>query len=782
MSPSQGPIAGGTVVTVKGGNFVGTTVKLDGNRITPLSRSDTEIQLRAPKHNNGYAVISVRQGAEAAYGEFLYVPPRLDEIPPGFITTVAGAGAFARDYGVATAASIGVWGLEFDHRGNLYVADAGGGRVRRVRTDGTIELAAGGSTGPDIGDDGPALDAFLVFPRDTAVDADDNLYIGGDACRVRKVNRDGIITTFAGNGDCGFSGDNGLATAARIGVASFLTADTSDLFFIDYDLTTSAVRIRRVHFADGTISTFAGNGAVGFTGDGGPATQASFNLGSERADAGAITLDPDGNLYIADTGNGRIRRIDRHSGIIATFYVPTPGNLAQDAVGAIRSLAADRTGNVYYGGSGRIVKLSPTGQFVASWGNGTYALPVDGASAITSGLGFDIGLAIDAAGNIVYSDSAIGRVRRINVATGLLETLAGIGPQIIGENGPALATIVGGSGDLAIAPTGELLIGDQGTFRLRRLERDGTLKTIGGTGSQIGLQRDGVAATETSLYPVGVKVDSTGAIDVTQPGTIFHIDPKGLIVLLGGRDGTCGYEGDNGVMRQARFCQQWDTARDRDGNLFIADTNNNRIRRADARTNVVTTVVGNGGPVNGNERYGAGQSCGDGGLAINACINTPYGIVFDDVGNLYIAEQSGIRRVDAGGVISTFATIQAPSGLGGVTKLALHQGALFFGNGGIFRIDPSGVMTRIAGSSHDPLIGDGGPAMEANVIAGGQAIGVAIDDEGNLFFGDAGNNRIRAVRYGGVMAPVGSTIQLTASGSNLRATVIDAIGRPIPSV
>src|SRR5437016_3055490 len=144
VAPSQGPIAGGTVVSLKGANFTGVTVKLDRNVLAPLSQSDSEIRLQMPQRDNGYAIVSLTNATGSAYGRFLYLPPRLDEIPPGYITTVAGIGQYGGEYGPATSASIrGPWGLAFDQAGRLYLTDAPNNRVLRIRSDGILEPFAG---------------------------------------------------------------------------------------------------------------------------------------------------------------------------------------------------------------------------------------------------------------------------------------------------------------------------------------------------------------------------------------------------------------------------------------------------------------------------------------------------------------------------------------------------------------------------------------------------------------------------------------------------------------
>ena len=777
--PSRGPIAGGTVVTIRGANFDDASVTLDRKPLVPSSKTATEIQLQMPAHDNGFVVLSVRNASGTDHAEYLYVPPRLNELPSGFITTVAGIGTYTRATGSALQANVNSGTLTF-HAGNLYLGDTGGNRVYQIRGDGTIAVFAGiGLPGAD-GDGGPAIDARVDYPRGVAFDGNGNAYIGGDRCELRRVDPAGIITTVAGDGTCGFSGDEGLARNARIASPTWIAADDEDVFFVDFTYVVEpgsggprdSVRIRRIHLSDGRISTFAGNGAVGYSGDGGAATQASFDFGIRSIDAGALALDPAGNVYIADAGNGRIRKIDRVTGIIDTFHIPQEGE--------VNWLTFDPAGNLHYAANKRIMKLNAQAQLIASWGtSGLAAFVPDGSPAATSVLSAS-SIAIDDAGNILYSDAAANRVRRINSATGLIESVAGIGPAILGEEGPAVESIfaaTNGEGmDLEFAPSGELLIADAPSFRLRVLDRAGTVRTIGGTGSFFGSRSEGVPATEVSMYPIGVAIDADGTIDLTNRSDLFRIDPSGLLYRNSHPDvSLCVLEGDGGPIRNARVCQPMDVLRDRSsGALFIADTNNNRVRRVDAATNIVTTIVGNGGPVSGFERYGFGSYCGDGGPAVDACLNAPWGVDLDGEGNLYISEVGRIRRVDPTGTITTFVEGN------GYSKLLFRDGFLYAATD---RIDRDGNITQIVGrNSQNPLLGDGAPALDARTSATGTAVGIAIDEEGNYFFVDIGHRRIRAVRHGAVLAPPNAQIDLTTNGSLVRAMVRDGTGRPAQSV
>lgn len=746
VTPAQGPIGGGTLVTLTGANLLGVTVQLDGAPVAPSSQSATEIRVVMPKHDSGYIVLSARNASGTSYGEFLYVPPALDALPPGFITTVAGIGTYVRDFGPALNAVVSPSGLALAKNGALYASEPLFGKVDRVNPDGTLErITHFGSAGLSSGDGGPALDAVISFPISLALDAAGNLYVPDHTYRIRRIDAaSGIITTIAGDGIEGYSGDNGQASAARIGLPTHCTISGDNFFFIDFD----AMRVRRIDLKSGVISAYAGGGA-GFAGDGGPALNAKFDVGD--SDRGALAADSHGNLFIGDSNNNRLRRVDAVSGNIDTFATAN----------SIRALAVDANDNIYYAGAGGIVKLAPDGRVLA-----TYAIT-----------GLVPGLAVEPDGNILFSDASASRLRRINVATRTIETVAGIGPAIIGENGPAIESMISPT-DLLMQRDGSILFGDA-TLRIRKLDRNGNVSTIAGTGMNGGASYG--AASSVTLAAVGLDADPLGNLDIPDASVVRRLRVDGVVEPLISRNPNCGYSGDGGLAVDATVCQPFETARDRNGNLFLADTNNNRIRRVDAQSGIITTIAGNGGRRNGFEGYGSGEDCGDGGPALDACINTPYGLAFDGAGNLFIAGESHIRKVNMlTGRIETFAANLH------VTKLLFGFGGLLYGarfGGRLLRFEPGGAFTEIAGSNPvNEGIGDGGPASQALLRTAHQANGIAIDADGNLFLADQGNGRIRAIRYGAVLAPPGATIQASSSGSRITATVRDANGAPAPSV
>jgi len=222
----------------------------------------------------------------------------------GVITTVAGngVGGFSGDHAAATSASLSApFGVAVDKAGNLYIADTSNQRVRKVGTSGTIATVAGNGTEGFSGDGGPATRASLNFPTGVTLDRADNLFVTDQSNhRIRKVTTGGVITTVAGNGDAGFSGDHAAATSASLNLPIGTAVDAAGMLYI---ADTSNHRIRRVS-SDGTVTTVAGNGVGGFSGDGSAATRATLNSPS------GVAVDSAGNLYIADSFNNRIRRLN----------------------------------------------------------------------------------------------------------------------------------------------------------------------------------------------------------------------------------------------------------------------------------------------------------------------------------------------------------------------------------------------------------------------------------------------------------------------------------------
>lgn len=232
----------------------------------------------------------------------------------GIISTVAGNGVdgLSGDGGPAIMAKLSYpWGIALDNSGNLFISNDGVSRIRKVTNDGIINTIAGIDTvngGGYNGDNIPALTAQLSHPSCIALDTIGNLYISDQSMRIRKINTDGIITTIAGTGVSGYSGDNGLAIDAKIGDPIGIISDKmGNIYFTDIDNNV----IRKID-KNGIITTVAGNGSAGYTGDGGPAKLATLN------NPFGLAISNDGTLFIADSYNHAVRKIDT-MGIITTF-------------------------------------------------------------------------------------------------------------------------------------------------------------------------------------------------------------------------------------------------------------------------------------------------------------------------------------------------------------------------------------------------------------------------------------------------------------------------------
>ncbi len=333
----------------------------------------------------------------------------------GQISTVAGSGGagYGGDGGLATSGSLNTpTYVAKDAAGNLYIADVNNARIRKVSASGIITTFAGTGTVGYSGDGGAATAANLRSPAGVAIDRSGNLYIS-DATdyRIRKVSTSGVITTFAGNGSTGFSGDGSAATAAKFSSPYGIAFDTSgNLFVADKGNN----RIRKITSA-GVISTVAGSGGSGYSGDGAAATAALIKAPIN------VATDRYGNVYIADQGNNRIRIISA-SGIINTFAGNGTAGYSGDGAAATAAmlnsplgLAVDNSGNVYVGDvtNNRVRKIATSGTISTYAGTGSAGYSGDGGAATSAQLYAPSGLAIDNAGSLYIADKTNGRIRKV---------------------------------------------------------------------------------------------------------------------------------------------------------------------------------------------------------------------------------------------------------------------------------------------------------------------------------------------------------------------------------
>jgi sugar lactone lactonase YvrE len=327
-------------------------------------------------------------------------PPPPPPPAAGIITTVAGTGTagFSGDGGLATSARLnGPRTLDVDRNGNSYIVDTNNNRVRRVDTAGRITTIAGTGTAGFSGDGGPATSARLNTPHGIVVDRVGNVYIADPPNqRIRKVDTGGRITTVAGNGSSGYNGDGIPATSARLKYPKGVEIGPDGLLYIADN---NNHRVRRVD-ADGTIRTVAGTGSSGFSGDGGPATAARL------AEPRNIDFGPDGSLYIVDQVNDRIRRVSP-GGTITTFA---------SGFGLARDVAVDGAGNVFVADEShkKVYRVDTAGRIYTFAGTGSSGSGGDGGAATSARLNGPRGVAWNpATGTVLIADTGNHKIRRV---------------------------------------------------------------------------------------------------------------------------------------------------------------------------------------------------------------------------------------------------------------------------------------------------------------------------------------------------------------------------------
>ncbi|SVA69660.1 uncharacterized protein METZ01_LOCUS122514, partial [marine metagenome] len=553
-------------------------------------------------------------------------------------------------------------GIATDPRGNIYISHRSQNRIRKLSPNGTITTIAGNGIAGFSGDGVPALKSSLNFPAGLAFDKG-NLYVADrNNHRIRKIDSKGIISTVAGTGIPECCNDNGLAVEAHLHFPSDIDVDTEGNLYIS---DRSNNRIRKVN-PDGIITTIAGLGKPGYGGDFGPADQALLKYPF------GVSHDNKGNFYIADRGNNRVRKIDQR-GIITTIA-----------------------------------------------GDGTHSFGGDYGPANQSSLAFPTDVIVDSLGVIYIADRNNNRVRKID-RLGVITTLMGLSQtEFNGDNEISAETTLHLPFALALNGEDRLLVVDRNHFRVREVRlQSNQVETIAGNGTFLFRGDGGPGGGATLDAPSGIAVDSKGNVLFADRlhQRIRRVGSNGILETVIG-NGKQGNEGNGRPGIEATLHLPEVLVMDREDNIYLTQRTGNAwiIRKSNAE-GIITHFAGNG-------RQG---NTGDGGPAIEASFHTISDIAADGSGNIFIADSinRNIRKVDKNGVISTIAEANL-EGLGTEVHpngiVVDKAGSIFFSDSGsskVYKIDTNGAITLIAGTGDFGDHGDGGLALEAGLRSPG---------------------------------------------------------------
>ncbi len=661
------------------------------------------------------------------------------------------------------------------------------------------------------GDGGPARLAKFREPYSLAMDKNGTLFVADFlGTRIRKISPNGTISHVAGLGGSGFAGDGGPATAARLGGSGTIAVDKAGNLFIGDPWNH---RVRKVT-PDGTILTVAGSGPVWpqdndgqHSGDGGSATQARLMSPS------CVAVDDAGNLYIADPRAQRIRKVNA-AGLITTIAgTGTAGNTGDGALAVNaqldepNALAVDGQGNLYFGqqanGGGRVIrKISPDGKINRVAGNGQPGFGVDGGLALTTGFSVQ-DIAFDARGNLLFVDGLNYRLRRINTA-GVVETLAGRGEYLWyfnGDGGAATAASLRAPSSVTVDERGNIYVAERSGNTIRRLsptnasdanapvvtvtapatlavttpfpmitlrgyatDNDGVFQVKwsnerGGSGLALGVnawQVDNVAL-QPGFNPITITAtDAAGNPGTRQIVVEYQPDLAPPTIRLTSPTTTATYNTDSVFVKlrgtaadNAGIAEiQWRTDRGESG--YVTGTANawniDRLIVREGVTNLKVTATDYAGNsasttlsithtpeylmttyAGGNFALGA---TGNDGPASQSTLLDPQGMARDGQGNLYINEGqfNSIRKVSPSGVISVFREMPYPGPLA-----ADQQGNLYVFDSRVFRvlkIAPDGQTTAVVGNGEVGTVGEN-VAATATPLPG--VLAIKVDDLGNLY-------------------------------------------------
>lgn len=479
-------------------------------------------------------------------------------------------------------------GVAVDAAGNIYIADTKDQRVRIV-SGGTIQAFAGNGgacldSTRKCGDGLPAVSANLRLPQAVALDGSGNVYIAdtGDH-RIRKVDSTKVINAAVGNGTQGFSGDGGAAAAAELDLPAGVWVDASGNIIIS---DSGNQRVRQVDTTN-TISTLAGGGL-------GDATDAKNAI---LAAPYTVFEDAGSNVYITDQANNRIRKLAKAGGISTVAgtgsvgYTGDGGSAVNATLNGPSSVVLDQAGNMYISDTNnqvvrRVDAITKNISTIA--GNGTSCNPTisgcgDGGPATSASLSNPTYAVLDSAGNIYIADYLAHKVRKVDTG-GMISTLAGTGqPSFSGDGGPATAAKLNHPSSVGVDGAGNVYIADQYNNRVRMVSPSGIITTYALNGNTC-LCGDGGPAIDGSMWnPLEVSVDPSANVFISggNAKVVQRVDAVtqtwGTVAGIASQPGIGGFSGDGGLATKARLASNG-TSVDASNNLYIADYGNNRVR------------------------------------------------------------------------------------------------------------------------------------------------------------------------------------------------------------
>ncbi|MBI3942888.1 MAG: hypothetical protein HY326_07730 [Chloroflexi bacterium] len=560
----------------------------------------------------------------------------------GIVTRVVGSGKMGRggEGRPALEAEFDTTcGVVVDDAGNIYVCNKWDSNVRRVDAKtGIIETFAGQNTrnyplergfsrpysgaaytfGGFHGDGGPASQAAFHLPEHLGIDSKGNLYVCDNGNnRIRKIDmQTGIITTILGTGQRSSNGDGGPATEASTYTPDSIFVDVHDNVYVGE---ARGCRVRKVDAKTGIVTTIAGTGVPGWGEEGLPGTETKSN----PIECG-IWADPDGTVFYSDS-SGRLRRIDGQTGIVTTVLGGTSihdGGPATEAFLACpRGICVGPDGHIYFADNqgDRIRAIDPvTGIIRTVAGTGARLFGGDNGPAIEAYLFNPADVSVDAQGRIAIADTHNGRIRRVD-ADGMIRTIAGTGEDADrGDSGPAICAGLTSVRSVAHGPGGNVYVGDAVGRILMADVTTGLITTVAGTGIS-GYSGDGGPAKKARIgVPAAIRFDAAGNLyfsDLTQH-VVRKVDMAGIITTVVGC-GKPGFSPDGTPAIEARLHKPMGLAVTGDGVVYVSDSRNNRVRRV-ASDGRLETVAGSDTP---GDR-------GDGGSAVEASLNEPNGLCF----------------------------------------------------------------------------------------------------------------------------------------------------------